>query len=191
MKLWEEKKITPDVVLAKINSFEEIRKEYNKEQISKKLKKFTYENETGVFIEGLNKTKLKLANCCNPIFGEEIVGFITKDKGTNVHRKDCVNLQQYDSNRLIVAHWRQNYQLKYATWLLIIGSYSSSLIANITDKANALGIHISKINMINNNKLSETTIKLQILVKNISEMEKLISHLLQLSNIYQIYRGTN
>ncbi|MEC4558971.1 MAG: bifunctional (p)ppGpp synthetase/guanosine-3',5'-bis(diphosphate) 3'-pyrophosphohydrolase ['Conium maculatum' witches'-broom phytoplasma] len=185
------KKITPDVVLAKITSFEEMRKEYNKEQISKNLKKFTYENETGVFIEGLDKTKLKLANCCNPIFGEEIVGFITKDKGTNVHRKDCVNLQQYDSNRLIIAHWHQNYQLKYATWLFIIGSYSSSLIANITDKANALGINISKINMINNNKLSETTIKLQILVKNISEMEKLISHLLQLSNIYQIYRGTN
>ncbi|WP_017192966.1 RelA/SpoT family protein [Italian clover phyllody phytoplasma] len=185
------KKITPDVVLAKINSFEEMRKEYDKEQISKNLKKFTYENETGVFIEGLDKTKLKLANCCNPIFGEEIMCFINKDKGTNVHRKDCVNLQQYDSNRLIVAHWSQNYRLKYATWLFIIGSYSSSLIANITDKANVLGINISKINMINNNKLSKTTIKLQILVKNISEMEKLISHLLQLSNVYQIYRGTN
>ncbi|TVY12231.1 RelA/SpoT family protein [Candidatus Phytoplasma pini] len=168
--------------LSKENSLEEkISKNYNKENIK---------NKTVILIEGLDNVKIKFANCCNPIFNEEIIGFISKEKSVNIHLKDCFNLKKCDQNKILSVSWADHSKTKYISWLVIVGSYSSILLTQINNKLNILGIDILKLNIINNNKLSETIIRLQILVKDIQEMNQLISSLSQLSNIYQIYRKT-
>lgn len=186
------KKINCNYVINQINLSLKKNKNIFEQQIIKNYNnKASYCNNSGVFIEGVENIKLKLANCCTPVFNEDIIGFISKRKGINIHKKACPNIKKYDSNEIIDAHWyKDNPKLKYFAWIFLIGSRNSTLLIDINKKINALGIYILKINVIND-KSSETKIKLKILIHNIKEIEKLISNLSQLPNIYQIYRGIN
>ncbi|MEZ0180240.1 RelA/SpoT family protein ['Camptotheca acuminata' phytoplasma] len=184
------KKLNPHTVINKINLFLDNKKNLLKKQTSKNNQKISYDAKTGVFIEGIDNIKLKLANCCFPVFGEEIVGFISRDKGIHIHRKTCPNLPKHDFHKMISANWHHNSKLKYVACLFLIGSRVPSLLNEINNKINAMGISILKMNL-NNNKSNKITIKLRILVNNIQEIEKLTLNLLQSESIYQIDRGIN
>ncbi|MDV3170764.1 MAG: RelA/SpoT family protein [Candidatus Phytoplasma stylosanthis] len=185
------KKISSNLVIFKIRSFLENKKNLLNKSIYKNIEQKYNNDDTGVFIEEVRNVKLKIANCCLPVFDEEIVGFISKGKGISIHIKNCPNLLKYDSSKIVSAYWRNNPKLKYFVWINLICSSNHSLLTEIYNKMNFLGISFNKINISNNNNTKQTNIKLKICAKNIKEIEKLISNLSQLDNIYQIYRGIN
>ncbi|WP_210954534.1 RelA/SpoT family protein [Candidatus Phytoplasma luffae] len=183
------KKINCNSVIAKINSFIKNKQNQLQNKISEENKKISSCKDTDVIVEGINNIKLKLANCCYPVFNEEIVGFISKNKGITIHRINCPNLEKYDHNKMISAYWNSFSKLKYVAWLFLIAANSSSLLKEINDKIHSLSINITQMNVNNNNKTKQSIIKFKILVNNIDEINKLIVHLSKLSNIYKIYRG--
>ncbi|WP_341266398.1 RelA/SpoT family protein [Candidatus Phytoplasma fraxini] len=185
------KKITCNLVISKIYEALDKKKESADTKILKHYDKLFYYNDIGVFVEGVKNVKLQLANCCSPVFDEDILGFISKGQGgIKIHRKQCPNLYKNSADKMISAHWHKNTKLKYFTWIFLIVARGPSVFIDINKKIHLLGIDILKMNVINY-KNNETKIRLKILINNIQEIEKLISHLSQLPNIYQIYRGIN
>src|SRR5690606_5814679 len=91
-------------------------------QIERTQRQLTATSDTGVIIEGLTTPQIKLANCCTPVPGDSIVGYVTKGSGIVVHAVHCTNLKQYDKNRLLTAYWGTNMNRKYGTWLKIKGT---------------------------------------------------------------------
>ncbi|WP_323847772.1 MAG: RelA/SpoT family protein [Phytoplasma sp.] len=184
------KKITCNLIISKINNVLEKTKVQVENKTLTNYNKLSYCEDIGIFIEGVKNVKLQLANCCSPVFNEDIIGFISKGQGIKIHRKQCPNLYKNNSDGMISAYWHNNSKSKYFTWIFLIISRDPSVFIDINKKINLLGINILKMNVINY-KTSETKIRLKILINNIQEIDKLISDLSQLPNIYQIYRGIN
>ena len=68
----------------------------------------TTSNKSGIIVEGLDDLAVRFSRCCNPVPGDEIVGFVTRGRGVSIHRTDCLNiisLPESEKNRLIEAEW--------------------------------------------------------------------------------------
>ncbi|WP_050337210.1 RelA/SpoT family protein [Candidatus Phytoplasma phoenicium] len=186
------KKINCQIVVKKIIHFnnKQIQNKNSEQKTLEKYKQIVHENSIGVFIEGLTQTKLKLANCCLPVFDEKIIGFISKGKGISIHRNQCINIQNYDWNKMVPARWYPNNKLKYASLIFIVGYYNATLLADITNKTKTMGINVLNLKILTQ-KLTQINICLKVLVNNIQEINMLIENLSKLLNIYKIYRGFN
>ena len=144
-------------------------------------------SDTGVIIEGLTSPQIKLANCCTPIPGDEIIGYVTKGSGIVVHASHCINLEQYDKNRFIPAYWGSNLTRKFATWIKIIGSARNGLLTEIIQTTNANGIAIAEISAVSNSEL-ESVIKLKLSLNKKEELDSLIVNIHKVPQVFYVER---
>ena len=66
-------------------------------------------NEYGIIVDGLDKTNIKLANCCHPIMGDNIIGYVSKGNGIVVHRLECHNVKNVNQDRFIQVIWDREF----------------------------------------------------------------------------------
>ena len=156
-------------------------------QIDKNNRILTTNSETGVVVEGLANPQIKLANCCNPIPGDPIVGYISKGNGIVVHRCDCVNVNVLDKPRLLELDWATSIDRKYPVLLKITVSQTNTIITDVINTVNAYNVGIAQINTNTNNNF-ETTLKLKILVKNKLQLDNLIVNLQRVAHVHGIER---
>lgn len=144
--------------------------------------------ETGVYVKGVDNILVRLSKCCKPIPGDNIVGFITKGRGVTVHREECPNVKNEDSNRLLDVQWVESIKRRdYAVTLQIHGFDRELILSNVLLKLNESKIIITKLN--SESKADKTfTIEVSILVKNIEECDFIIRKLHQISDIYSVER---
>ena len=143
--------------------------------------------ETGVIVEGLTNPQIKLAICCEPIPGDEIVGYVSKGSGIVVHRKDCKNVANLEKDRLLEVYWSDNITRRYKATLKIIAMQGLNLITDIMNILSAYNVNVSSLNVKNNNNL-ETIVRLTLLVSNVSELEKVVQNLNKIETIAEIER---
>lgn len=92
---------------------EEYKKEHKEENIEDKIKKLSEnksnvkKSSTGIIVKGIDNCLVKLSKCCNPLPGDEIIGYVTRGRGVTVHRTDCKNINDLleDQNRIIDVEW--------------------------------------------------------------------------------------
>ena len=166
----------------------------NEATIEKKQEpeKVTIHHEDGVVVEDAENLLLRLSKCCNPVPGDEIVGYITRGRGISVHRKDCPNVvAEADlENRLIEVELENKKTEKiYDTDLEVYGFDRSGLLNDILEVINSMTNRLSNINgRVDNNQMA--TIRITIGIHNIKELERIIDKLNQIPDVYSIQRIT-
>jgi GTP pyrophosphokinase len=141
--------------------------------------------------EKLNNIAFKLAKCCNPIFGDEIFGFVTIKDGIKIHRTTCpnvVNLHQKYDYRFIKAQWKQTDDPQsFLATLKLTGYDEHGLMGHINDiVVKTTGISIRSFNVSSGKGSFEA--RLQVHLQHKKQLDMLIAHLLQIKSIEKVVR---
>ena len=159
-------------------------------QIERSQRILTTNSETGVVVEGLTNPQLKLGSCCNPIPGDEILGYVTKGNGIVVHNLCCKNINSFQKERLIPLAWATNIDRKYPVSIKIEATANMNLLVEIMNTVSASGMSILAINA-NQNVNLEAIVKLQVMTDNLLSLEKMIVNLKKIKYIYNIERDNH
>ena len=129
-----------------------------------------------IIVAGIDEIKVNLANCCKPVKGDEVIGYITKGNGIVVHRSNCHNIIDIDE-RIIAIEWNLNSTNKYKTSILVKLEKKDNNLVNLISKASSYNITILSINLINNSNYQSYN-----LLVSVSDSEKLNNFI---NNLYQ------
>lgn len=126
-----------------------------------------------------------LASCCNPVYGEDVVGYITKGYGVKIHSKDCPNIDK-NSERLIEASWEENPGSRYTSKLKVYVEDIGDILLKIITLSTKMDITIDSINLINRNK--ELFYDISCKVKNIDSLNNFIDEVKTMSSVKEVER---
>ncbi len=159
----------------------------------KKTQKTTEKKEIyKVKVNGIDNVVVRLAKCCNPVVGDEIVGYVTKNRGIIIHRVDCENIARlgYDNERLIEVEWDTDIEQIMPVKLKIKSMNTMGILAKITNLLFEMGINLTNLKIIFLDKSHEKVlIDIDIEVSSKFELEKLIGNLKKMEEILEIERG--
>jgi GTP pyrophosphokinase len=179
--------LSPKTVINKLLGIEVDPNLILQRQMEKASRQLTTHSETGVVIEGLSSPQLKLSNCCLPVPGDPIIGYVSKTSGIVIHSLYCPNTKQFEENRLIEAFWTSNITRKYPAWIKITGSSKQTLLTEVVTNVNAQSVSIAEVSAITNQNL-EMIIKLKVSVSNSTVLQNLMINLRKITEIYSVER---
>lgn len=133
-----------------------------------------------ILVGGIDEVKVSLANCCKPIKGDEIIGYISRGNGIIVHTKNCNNIKNM-GDRLIDVAWNCNIDKKFQTKVKITANKKENLLLDIITKTSGLDINITSVNTI-----YESDIIVYNLMVNVTDTDKLNKYLVALKQIPDI-----
>lgn len=149
--------------------------------------------ESGVRVTGIDNLLIRLSRCCNPVPGDDIVGFITKGRGVSVHRSDCTNIHTDDAQaRLIPVEWETalNDRKEYNVDIEITGYDRRGLLNEVLQAVNETKTNISAVSgKSDRNKVA--TIHMSIAITNVSHLQKVVDRIKQIPDIYSVRRVLN
>ena len=147
---------------------------------------------SGVIIEGNDDVLVKFSNCCNPLPGDEIIGYITRGYGVSIHKRTCTNVpkdisQSEEPERWVSCFWEEQVEEAFRSTLQIIASDRSGLLADVTVKLSSMHINIHTLNSreIKDNK-AVVTVTIDVMGKN--HLRGVISRLSDINGIEEIKR---
>lgn len=164
-----------------------------KEAVSEvKTVSHTKKRESGVRVQGIDNLLIRLSKCCNPVPGDEIVGFITKGRGVSIHRTDCTNLESGEEDRLIPVEWETdlNSHKEYNVEIEITGYDRRGLLNEVLQTVAEAKTNMSSVSgKSDRNKMA--TINMVISITNISHLQKVVDKIKQIPDIYSVRRNMN
>ena len=148
------------------------------------------DTELIIFGESSDRIVYNLANCCKPIPGDDVFGFVTTGKGLTIHRTTCPNAAKLMANyghRIVKTKWAKNKEISFLTGLRIIGMDDVGVVNKITNIISGdLRINISAITIESKEGLFEGSIKL--FVHDKEELDELVNRLKSLNGIHSVER---
>ena len=187
--------ITATKVLSKI--LEEYRKTKPNTEIEEKIEELhTRHNinenvsKTGIIVKGIDNCLVKLSKCCNPVPGDEIIGYITRGRGVTVHTKDCVNVKDLfkEEERIIDVYWAQESTNKsYNVEMTVYANDREELLGDIMrtaqqDNSKIVGVQAKS------NKEKIVMVELTLEVKDIEAVNKIQRELGKIDSVYDVKR---
>ena len=116
----------------------------------------------GVKVGGISNTLINYGKCCNPIPGDEIIGYVTQGRGVTIHRVSCKNYPVSSSNRLITVEWDISNNTSFMVRLKIEGEDRKDLAKDIIDCTSNLNMNISSVNMTGDSGLARCMIVVEV-----------------------------
>lgn len=162
---------------------QEIMKIYNKQPAH-----VTKHSSCGVIVPGVDTIAVSLANCCRPIPGDPIIGYISKGQGVKVHRADCPNIVN-EKKRLIPVQWEEGLDEKqYEVNLIIHSDDRNYLLSDIVTTLQQCNVYLKHVDSAVDDGNLEATTKLTVSVKNAAHLQNLILNLKKVRSVNEVIR---
>lgn len=175
------KNITDDKVLENITE--------NKDQKMKLTR-----SKGGIVVKGIDDVAVRFSRCCNPVPGDEIVGFVTRGRGISIHRTDCVNvlhMSEAERMRMLEAEWQgfsNGSGEKYVTEITIYAANRTGLLVDLSKTFTERGIDLMTINS-RLSKQGTATISISFEISGTEELNRIIEKIRQIDSIIDIERA--
>jgi len=144
----------------------------------------------GIYVHGEAGMLVRFARCCNPVPGDDIVGYITRGRGVTIHKSDCVNALHTEPERAVPVSWADQGAGTFSANIQIICYDHNSLLGELTNFIDDLGLPITAISVkINKNKTCTITMTLQ--VQSREQLDNALRKLQKRSDVIEAYRSFN
>ncbi|WP_241697064.1 bifunctional (p)ppGpp synthetase/guanosine-3',5'-bis(diphosphate) 3'-pyrophosphohydrolase [Mariprofundus sp. KV] len=132
-----------------------------------------------------------MANCCRPVPGDEIIGFITQGKGISVHRPDCINilnLEHDKQKRLIAVEWADHEYQTFEINLAIEAIDRTGLLKDVTSILSDLKVNVLSVQTLSNRDTQMADMQIMMEIKDLEQLQKVTDKIMQLPNVLKVYR---
>ncbi|MCF6462737.1 RelA/SpoT family protein [Clostridium sp. Cult1] len=167
-----------------------------KEFIESKIKESTTTRKDskftqGISVKGVDNIKVRFSKCCNPVPGDEIIGYITRGRGVSIHRKDCPNISFIEGNeRFIEVFWDTDEKAEYPAEIQIKGTDRPGLLTEITQRITEAELSLLSLNA-RTNKERLAVINMTLEIKDIDQLRELMRKIKRLKGVIDVYRVTS
>lgn len=143
------------------------------------------QKDKDIIVDGIDKIKVNIANCCNPLPGDEIIGYISKANGITVHRITCPNIEMLE-DRMVSVKWSDNPKYKYLSSILVTCQRNEKAMLEIMQKASVSNISIDNIKTLSRTDI--VTYEIDLWIETLEKLNNFIRSLNQLSYVQNIER---
>jgi len=181
---------------------EELTREVKKEQAEERLQDMLQETWTkpswgkptqGIRVRGVDNLLIKLAHCCNPVPGDEIVGYVTRGRGVSIHREDCHNVGSLlnDPDRLVEVAWDRDFHSPFQVRLEIESADRAGLLSDVMAILTELRMSAPWVSA-RGRKDHTAVVEMILEVKDMEQLDYLVARLARVKDVYNVQRaGTN
>ena len=157
------------------------------------VKKTSQKASNGVIVEGLDGCLIKFARCCNPLPGDEIVGFITRGFGVSIHKCDCANVvnarrRGEDPERWVNATWASKVKETFKSTLDILASDRIGILADVSVQLGNMRVPIHSV-MAKELKTGQTSIQVSIGISDLNQLQTIINNLSRIPGVSSVKRA--
>ncbi|RLL47989.1 bifunctional (p)ppGpp synthetase/guanosine-3',5'-bis(diphosphate) 3'-pyrophosphohydrolase [Oceanobacillus piezotolerans] len=150
----------------------------------------SHKKDSGVRVEGIDNLLVRLAKCCNPVPGDDIVGYITKGRGVSVHRDDCPNVQTDEAKeRYLHVEWENNQpdSKQYHVDLEVTAYDRRGLLNEVLQAVNEMKTNITHVNG-RSDQNKTAVIQITILIHNTQHLRKIVERIKRIKDVYSVTR---
>ena len=185
--------ITANKIIAR--TLEEYRKYHNEENVEKKIEELQTapkikHSKTGIIVKGIDNCLVRISKCCNPVPGDEIIGYITRGRGVTIHRKDCKNVKDLlqDEGRIIDVYWDEQKSSSYNVEITIFANDREGLLADVI---RVIGNTDAKLIAVSAKASKEkiAIVELTLEVKDVNDLTKAQRELGKIDSVYDVKRN--
>ncbi|MNY04032.1 GTP pyrophosphokinase [compost metagenome] len=145
----------------------------------------------GVTVKGIDNLLVRFARCCNPVPGDDIVGYITRGRGVSVHRTDCPNIPSQEDGeeaaRVIEVEWEESIEANYSVDIEITGHSRRGLLNEVLQAVSESKTNISAVSG-RSDKNKMDLIHMTILIRNTEHLQSVVDKIKRIKDIYTVHR---
>ncbi len=188
--------LSANKILARL--LEKYNEEHEDENFDKKIEELAFSNsrpsykpsKNGIIVKGIDNCLVKLSKCCNPLPGDDIIGYVTKGRGVSVHRTDCPNINELleDENRIIDVYWYDEANRgSYIVDIEIFATDRNGLLRDILKQVENTDVKLMGVNTrTTKEKIAIMNLSLQTSSK--EELHKTVNQIRKVEGVYDIKR---
>ena len=186
-------KLKEENLLEKEKNSENAENKFIEEQIQKAEKNNKPNNDYGITVKGESNLMVRFARCCNPVPGDEIMGYITKGRGVSVHRTDCSNLQSlimHDPNKVLEVSWGTAKGASYIAEVRVKSEDRQGILSDITKVITDSNLYLNSLTA-NSTKDNEALISIKIKIDTRDQLKELMKKIRKLPGVVDVFRMNN
>ena len=175
---------------------EEYRKTHKDENLEDKLEELKKEktrirpSKSGIVVKGIDNCLVKLSKCCNPVPGDNIVGYITRGRGVSVHRSDCKNIKDLfsdEESRMIDVYWYTEKEAAYNVDIEVFANDRSGLLADIIAQISTTKTKLIAVSSrANKERIAITEVTVE--VENLEQLNEVLKVIRKVDSVYEVKR---